>query len=48
MPSKVASRKHQITSLVAQAAKTELSMLDARGHKHKTKVSAQPAGVRRH
>ena len=47
MPSKVASRKHQITSLVAQAAKTELSMLDARGHKHKTKVSAQPAGVRR-
>ena len=42
VPGKTASRKHQITSLVAQAAKTELSMLDAKGHKHKTK--AETAG----
>jgi hypothetical protein len=41
-PSKTASRKHQITSLVAQAAKTEMLMLDAKGHRNKTK--AETAG----
>lgn len=42
MPSKTASRKHQITSLVAQAAKTEILMLDTKGHRNKSK--AETAG----
>jgi hypothetical protein len=37
-PTRTQSRKHQITSLAAQAAKTELAMLDAKGKRLKTKA----------
>jgi hypothetical protein len=40
-PSRVQNKRHQINSLALQAAETELALLDARGHRSKTKSETQ-------
>jgi hypothetical protein len=40
-PSRTQSRKHQITSLAAQAAKMEMALLEAKGTRMKTKAETK-------
>jgi hypothetical protein len=40
-PTQTQNRKHQLSSLAARAAQTELAMLDARGRANKSKSETQ-------